>query len=84
MPVWRMFLQRCPVAKRDQPLGNALSPNSRIHLREARKQVLEYGLRGSIEFGKDANLIILNGDPFSPLTKVTRVLIEGKTVYDGR
>ena len=39
---------------------------------------------GGIEPGRDANLVILDGDPFSPLTKVTRVLLEGKTVYDGR
>src|SRR5262245_61499968 len=52
MPVWRTFLQRCPVAKRDQSPRNAFSPNSHIYLREPRKQVFENGLRGTIEFGK--------------------------------
>jgi hypothetical protein len=39
---------------------------------------------GSIEVGRDGNLLLLDGDPFSPLTKVSRVLLEGKTVYDGK
>jgi hypothetical protein len=39
---------------------------------------------GTIEMGRDANLILLDGDPFSALTKISRVLIEGKAVYDGK
>src|SRR5262249_60877645 len=52
MPIKRMLLQRRTVAQRDQPPRNPLSPNSRTHLRKSRKQILEYGLRGTVEFGK--------------------------------
>ncbi|MFQ6130432.1 MAG: amidohydrolase family protein [Armatimonadota bacterium] len=37
---------------------------------------------GSIEAGKDANLLILTGDPLDAQTWVDQVLIEGKVVYD--
>jgi len=36
---------------------------------------------GSLEAGKDANLIFLNGDPFEPGTKVEAVMIGGKFEY---
>lgn len=42
---------------------------------------LDYRL-GSLEQGKDANLIILDGDIFDARAEVLRVLIEGETVYD--
>lgn len=42
---------------------------------------LDYRL-GSLEVGKDANLVILSGDVFDPEATVQRVLIEGRTVYD--
>ena len=38
---------------------------------------------GSIEKGKDADLVLFNGDPFEYLTKVCAVLIEGKLVSKG-
>jgi imidazolonepropionase-like amidohydrolase len=38
---------------------------------------------GSIEPGKDADLVLYNGDPFEYLTKVCYVLIEGKVVSKG-
>jgi len=37
---------------------------------------------GSIEAGKDADLIVTNGDPADPRTTVSLVLIEGQRVYD--
>ena len=37
---------------------------------------------GSIEKGKDANLVVLTGDPLDARTWVDQVLIEGKTVYE--
>jgi imidazolonepropionase-like amidohydrolase len=37
---------------------------------------------GSIEPGKDADLLILDGPPFRLGTRVVRVLIEGETVYE--
>jgi len=37
---------------------------------------------GSIEAGKDADLIITDGDPADPRTTVSLVLIDGQRVYD--
>lgn len=37
---------------------------------------------GSLEAGKDADFIILNGDPFSVYTKVLETWVEGKKVFD--
>ena len=39
---------------------------------------------GSIESGRDANVILLDGDPFAAMTRVRRVLLEGKEVYRDR
>jgi hypothetical protein len=36
---------------------------------------------GSLEKGKDANLLFLNGDPFQPSTQIQAVMIEGQVVY---
>jgi imidazolonepropionase-like amidohydrolase len=35
---------------------------------------------GSLEVGKDADLVFFSGDPFCVQTRVTRVMVEGKTV----
>jgi len=37
---------------------------------------------GSLEIGKDADFIILNGDPFSVYTHVEQTWVEGKKRYD--
>lgn len=37
---------------------------------------------GSLEEGKDADLVITNGCPFEISTQVSRVLIDGNTVYE--
>ena len=37
---------------------------------------------GSLEAGKDADIVILSGHPFDTFTQVEMVLIEGKTVYE--
>jgi imidazolonepropionase-like amidohydrolase len=42
---------------------------------------LNYRL-GTLEVGRDANLLILDGDLLDPKANVLRVLIEGETVYD--
>jgi len=39
---------------------------------------------GSIEKGKDADLVLLNGDPFQPATEIEKVFIEGKLVFDSQ
>jgi imidazolonepropionase-like amidohydrolase len=36
---------------------------------------------GSIEKGKDADLVFLTGDPFALSSRVTRVMVDGKMVY---
>jgi imidazolonepropionase-like amidohydrolase len=46
-------------------------------------EILGLGSRlGSIEKGKDANLVLLTGDPLDSQTWVETVLIEGKIVYE--
>ena len=37
---------------------------------------------GSLEPGKDADVLVVDGDPADPRTTVYRVLIEGRVVYD--
>jgi adenine deaminase len=37
---------------------------------------------GSLETGKDADFIILSGDPLSVYTKVTETWVEGKRVFN--
>jgi imidazolonepropionase-like amidohydrolase len=37
---------------------------------------------GSLEAGKDADFVVLNGAPFSTYTKVTQTWIDGKKVFD--
>jgi len=36
---------------------------------------------GSLEKGKDADILILSGDPLVPTSRIERVLVNGKTVY---
>ncbi len=37
---------------------------------------------GSLESGKDADFIVLSGDPFSVYTRVLQTFVEGKNVFD--
>ena len=37
---------------------------------------------GSIELGKDADLVLFDGDPFDIQTEVLKVFIDGKLVFD--
>lgn len=37
---------------------------------------------GSLEVGKDADLVVLSGDPFSVYTRVEQTWVEGKPVFD--
>jgi imidazolonepropionase-like amidohydrolase len=41
------------------------------------------GRMGSIEPGKDANLVLFSGDPLLPTSRVTHALIDGRVVYEG-
>lgn len=36
---------------------------------------------GSLEKGKDANMLFLNGDPFEPTTRIQAVMLDGKFVF---
>jgi imidazolonepropionase-like amidohydrolase len=46
-------------------------------------EMLDLGARiGSIEPGKDADLVVLSGDPFSVETRVLATYIEGQKVFD--
>ncbi len=37
---------------------------------------------GSLEVGKDADVVIRNGDPLDPRSRVDLVLIDGRIEYD--
>ncbi len=37
---------------------------------------------GSLETGKDADIVLFNGDPFEYTTKATRVIVNGNVVYE--
>ena len=39
---------------------------------------------GSLEKGKDANLLFLTNDPFNAMTRVEKVMIQGKIAAEGR
>jgi hypothetical protein len=39
---------------------------------------------GSLEKGKDANLLFLTNDPFNTMTRVEKVMIQGKIAAEGR
>jgi imidazolonepropionase-like amidohydrolase len=46
-------------------------------------EILGLGTRlGSIEKGKDGNLVVLTGDPLDSQSWVETVLIDGKVVYE--
>ena len=51
-----------------------------ITIYEAEAVGLEKGI-GSLEVGKDADLVLLNGEPFEFLTSVEKVIIDGKVEY---
>lgn len=51
-----------------------------ITLAPAKMLGLERSL-GSIEVGKQANLLVLDGEPFDAATTVQQLLVEGKSVY---
>ena len=39
------------------------------------------GRLGSLEKGKDANMVFLSGDPFEPATRIQAVMLEGRFVF---
>jgi imidazolonepropionase-like amidohydrolase len=52
-----------------------LSPAEALHVE---------GRLGSIDTGKDADLVILSGDPLELTSHVEAVFVDGKLVYDGK
>lgn len=45
--------------------------------------MLDLGERvGSLEPGKDADFLVLSGDPFSVYTKIEKTYVEGQLVFD--
>ena len=42
------------------------------------------GRMGSIERGRDADLVLFTGDPFAPSSRVRYVIVDGKIVYEAR
>lgn len=42
------------------------------------------GRIGSIERGRDADLVLFTGDPFAPSARVRYVIVDGKVIYEGR
>ena len=57
---------------RTEGLGAADDPNAILGLT---------GRLGSIQKGRDADLVILDGDPLEPSSRIEMVLIDGKIVY---
>jgi len=52
-----------------------------ITIHPAEMMGIDYRL-GSLEVGKDANLMVLSGDPLDVGTKIEKVMIEGKIVHE--
>jgi len=52
-----------------------------ITIHPAEMLAIDYRL-GSLDVGKDANLLILSGDPLDVGTKIEKVMIEGKIVHE--
>jgi len=52
-----------------------------ITINPAEMMAVDYRL-GSLDVGKDANLLVLSGDPLDVGTKIDKVMIEGKIVYE--
>jgi imidazolonepropionase-like amidohydrolase len=75
---------------RELPLAAAFAVKGGLNPQEALRaitinaaEVLGVAKRiGSIEQGKDADLVIFDGDPFYYRTLVDRVIIDGTTIYE--
>ena len=52
-------------------------------LEDIRRIALELDRRiGSLEVGKDADMVVLSGDPLALRTKVLQTFVEGRKVFD--
>ncbi len=75
----RFFLREAAIGVR-----GGLSPEKALYaLTMANAKILDLDKRvGSLETGKDADFIVLSGDPLSVYTHVLQTWIEGKKVFD--
>ena len=75
VPKTRVVLYEAGVA-----VNNGLSPRLAVqHLSLYAAQLLGIDQRvGSLEVGKDADLVLFNGDPFEYTTTVEQVMIDGQ------
>lgn len=75
----RFFLREAAIGVR-----GGLSPEKALYaLTMANAKILDLDKRvGSLEAGKDADFIVLSGDPLSVYTHVLQTWIEGKKVFD--
>jgi imidazolonepropionase-like amidohydrolase len=75
----RLFLRSAALAVRGGMSREAAL--RAVTLEAARTLKLERRI-GSLEVGKDADLVVLSGDPFSVYTQVLETWIEGERVFD--
>lgn len=75
----RLFLRCAAIAVR----GGMTRAGALRSLTQAGADMLDLGDRiGSLEAGKDADVMVLSGDPFSVYTKVEQTWVEGVKVFD--
>ena len=75
----RFFLREAAIAVR----GGLSREKALYALTMANAQILDLDKRvGSLEAGKDADFIVLSGDPLSVYTHVLQTFVEGKKVFD--
>jgi len=75
----RLFLRCAAIAVR----GGMTRAGALRALTQAGAEMLDLGDRiGSLEKGKEADFVILSGDPFSVYTKVLQTWVEGRKVFD--
>ena len=82
------------VQRLNQEIAKAMSAGNRMGLNISPAHALRWltsnaaqslGLEekiGSIEIGKNADIVLWNGDPFSTYTKASKVWIDGTLLYD--
>lgn len=74
------FVRECAAIAAANGLGRTTALEA-VTVRAA--ELLGVGDRiGSLAEGRDGDLVIIDGDPLDPRSKVERVLINGETVYD--
>ena len=81
---------RSPAAHLDKQAGFAMRGGltfeealAAVTINPARVLGVEKRL-GSVEIGKDADLVLWNGQPFEPTTRIVGVLVDGELVVDPR